>query len=271
MTLDSHVSNPSSLDKKRLRFLERKENKFSRGDKIGIFLIIVGCSNLLNLLLWTLTNSALSTLAKKPVPSLVQLDSGDTIAVAPLGSKERDSKVVLKFVSDTLTKMFGWSGMKPALTVEEAVKPEPDSGIDIRTGGFGGRRVTTAAWQASFALSEDFRKEFLEKLAEITPAGVFDAGNRTASTQVALVPVQFSMPQKISEGKWKLNMVANLMVFRSNSIGDVIPFNKEIFIRAVEAPHFPGKDEDAVIRTIYQARSSGLEIYGIRDLNQENL
>jgi hypothetical protein len=66
-------------------------------------------------------------------------------------------------------------------------------------------------------------------------------------------------------------MVANLTVFdQGNNLGEVIPFNKEIFVRAVEAPDSP-TTVDGLAAVIYQVRASGLEIYAIRDLPQENL
>ncbi|MGB3642694.1 MAG: hypothetical protein WBA39_34685 [Rivularia sp. (in: cyanobacteria)] len=66
-------------------------------------------------------------------------------------------------------------------------------------------------------------------------------------------------------------MIANLTMFeQSNKLGEVIPFNKEIFVRAVEAPSSPSKNDELAF-LVYQVRSSGLEIYAIRDLPQDNL
>jgi hypothetical protein len=66
-------------------------------------------------------------------------------------------------------------------------------------------------------------------------------------------------------------MIANLTIFdRGNNLGEVIPFNKEIFVRAVEAPESPA-NITGLSAVIYQVRASGLEIYAIRDLPQENL
>ena len=103
-------------------------------------------------------------------------------------------------------------------------------------------------------------------LADITPSGVFKG-----RTQVVFVAQYFQQPVLIEEGKWKVKIVANLTIFdESNKLGEVIPFNKEIFVRAVEAPSSPSKI-DGLAAIVYQVRSSGLEIYAIRDLPQENL
>lgn len=66
-------------------------------------------------------------------------------------------------------------------------------------------------------------------------------------------------------------MVANLtIVAQDSNLGETIPFNKEIFVRAVVPPESPNQ-VDGLAAVIYQVRASGLEIYAIRDLAQENL
>lgn len=204
-----------------------------------------------------------SRLAQKPPPSLVQLSSGEALTVAPLGSKERTPEVVKRFTVNTLTLLMNWSGKLPS---EETTRPTLDPGVDLKTID-GKGKVTTAAWQGSFALAEDFRKEFLQKLATLTPSGVF-----TGNTQVVLVPLEVQNPVKIDEGQWKVTIVANLMVFsQSNNLGDVIPFNKEIFVQAVEAPDYVLSEVNSLANIVASVRASGLEIYAIRDLQTENL
>ncbi|MFB2834227.1 hypothetical protein [Floridanema evergladense] len=249
-----------SAQEKRLRFLER-QNKPTKNDALALFAIGTFGLHIVSLLALVLLYGSFSNLARKEPPSLVQLDTGRSITVAPLSSKERTPKVISRFVVDTLTLMMNWSGTLPATTVEEATKPKLDPGVKVGNG-----KVSTSSWQASFALSEDFRKEFLVKLAQLTPSGVFN-GN----TQVTLVPLEVQVPQQISEGKWKIKIVANLMVFeRSENLGNMIPFNKEVFVQAVEAPD-PPADTTGMASVIYAVRSSGLEITAIRDLEKENL
>ncbi|MGB3761282.1 MAG: hypothetical protein WBA07_33725, partial [Rivularia sp. (in: cyanobacteria)] len=57
---------------------------------------------------------------------------------------------------------------------------------------------------------------------------------------------------------------------QTNNLGEVIPFNKEIFVRAVVAPYSPVNTSN-LAEVIYQVRASGLEIYAMRDLSEENL
>ncbi len=255
------------MDSRRLRFLNNASTKkFSSSDILALFAVVTFGLHLITLLGLFLLYGSYSQLSKKASPSLVQLETGKSIKVAAIGSNERTPQVVLRFVSDTMTFMMNWSGNLNAGTIEESVKPLPDPGIEIRSLTNSQGKVTSSAWQASHALSEDFRKEFLKKLSQITPQGVFKG-----KTQVVLVPISIQSPIKISSGKWKIKMIANLTIFdQGSSLGEIIPFNKEIFVQAVEAPEYPGKI-DGLTAVIYQIRSSGLEIYAIRDLQQDNL
>ncbi len=152
-----------------------------------------------------------------------------------------------------MSLMMNWSGTLPPNTTEDVRLPKPDPGIDIRSLTNARGKVASGAWQASYTLSEDFRKEFLKMLADITPPGVF-----RGKTQVVLIPLSIQSPVKIAEGKWKVKMIANLTVFdQGSNLGEVIPFNKEIFVRAVEAPESPNK-LDGIAAIVYQVRSSGL-------------
>jgi hypothetical protein len=255
-----------NCERRRLRFLNRASKQFSTGDTLALFAVGTFGLHLITLFTIFLLYDSYSQLSKKAPPSLVQLETGKSIKVAPIGSLERAPQVVLRFVSDTMTLMMNWSGMLAPTTVEETAKPKPDPGIDIRSLTNSRGKVASNTWQASHALSEDFRKEFLKLLADITPPGVFKG-----RTQVVLVPLSIQSPVKITEGKWKIKMIANLTIFdQSSNLGEVIPFNKEIFVQAVEAPEYPGTI-DGLAAVIYQVRSSGLEIYAIRDLPQENL
>ncbi|MBD2200527.1 MULTISPECIES: hypothetical protein [Calothrix] len=254
------ILDSESTQKKRLRFLNRASKSVSTGDALALFALGTFGLHLITFFILLLLYGSYSQLNKKAPPSLVQLETGKSIKVAPIGSLERTPQVILRFVSDTLTLMMNWSGTLPPTTVEEAAKPKPDLGVNISNREFRGSKITSAAWQASYALSEDFRKEFLKVLAAMTPSGVFQG-----KTQVVLVPLSIQSPIKIAEGKWKVKMVANLtIVAQDSNLGETIPFNKEIFIRAVVPPESPNQ-VDGLAAVIYQVRASGLEIYAIRD------
>ncbi|NJO64985.1 MAG: hypothetical protein HC836_44800 [Richelia sp. RM2_1_2] len=264
-SLDDNLSSDTP-EVKRLRFLNRADKKFSTGDTLALFAVGTFGLHLITFFLLILLYGSYSQLNQKPPPSLVQLETGKAVKVAPLGNTERTPQVVSRFVSDTMILMMNWSGTLPPITVEENAEPLQDKGVDMVERGARGNKVTSGAWQASYALSEDFRKEFLQKLASMTPQGVFKG-----TTQVVLIPLSIQSPTKIEEGKWKVKMIANLNVFdQTNNLGEVIPFNKEIFVRAVVAPSSPVNTSD-LAALIYQVRASGLEIYAMRDLSEDNL
>jgi hypothetical protein len=210
----------------------------------------------------------LARLSSKPAPSLVQMVDGQAIQVASTGHLERTPDVIRRFVSDTMTLMFNWSGTLPPETIEEARLPKPDPGVSIQ-GEQGEKRVATATWQASFALSESFRREFVQKVAAMMPADVFN----NSGTQVLLVVRRVGDPVQVEEGKWKVDLVSNLIIFnQGDRLGKAIAFNKEIFLMAIDPPTQPlGDNASPLEQVIYRVRQAGMEIYAIRDLQQENL
>lgn len=247
----------------RLKFLEaKKSSKFSNSDLLGVLTIVTLAAEALVLIVQILLFTSYSSLSSKPVPTLVQLSSGDAIQVAPLGSKERTPEVIMKFTSNVMSLLMSWSGTIPNESGGESIA---DKGVEIRTDG-ARSRVTTTAYQAAFALSEDFRKEFLAELGQLTPSGVFGG-----TTKVVFVPLEVQKPVQIEAGKWKVQIVANLLVFdQSDIVGKAIPFNKEVFVRAVELTEYQ-PNLQGIALAIQQMRSSGLEVYAIRDLIKDNL
>jgi hypothetical protein len=111
-----------NAESKRLRFLERQPNRFSKSDGLGLFVVGTFGLHLLTFFGLVLLYGSYSRLAQKAPPSLVQLDTGKAITVAPLGNKERTPQVVSKFVADTMILMMNWSGTKPPVSVEEVTK-----------------------------------------------------------------------------------------------------------------------------------------------------
>ncbi len=230
-------------------------SKRTQRDTLGIFVVVsLGLQGLV-LVALILIYGNYNRLANKPPPSLVQLADGKTVVAAPLASNERSPEVIRRFAKETLTALMSWSGDLPS--PDGTARTISDQGVRLKSAR---GKITTPAYNASFALSEDFRRDFLVKLAELTPAGVFNG-----STKVVFVPLQIQTPVRIDEGKWKVVIVANLAVFSRNNLGDVIPFNKEVYLQAVEAPTYKDFQDESAVR-IAQARASGLEIYTIRDL-----
>ena len=208
----------------------------------------------------------IAKLARRPSPTLVELVDGRSIQVGVESSLYRSEQAIQYFVSQIATMLFSASGrLEGELAVpKNGLKPKLDPGVELTGNGFRGKKkVTTAAWSASFALSEDFRSTFLPKLADITSAGTF-----SGTTQTVLAIEHLSKPEPIEAGKWKLRMIANLYTFTgSNRLGKTVPVNKDIYVRAVYVTPQPLPESATEIqRAVYNARAAGLEIYRFGDL-----
>ena len=249
---------------KKLHFF-KSSIKYSGNDVLGIFAISTFVLHIITLFFLFLLSGYYSQLSKKAPPTLVELANGESLKVNSIGSKERSPQAILHFVSSTLSLMFNWSGTIPTSdTNSKSNKPKADSGVDINSLG-GKGKVSIVAWEASYALSSDFRKQFLQLIAQMTPQGVFEQ-----KTQVVFMPIYIQQPIQTSQGKWKIKVVANLNIFdRKSNVGEIVPFNKEIFVRAVEVPE--QSPSGGLASLINHIRSSGLEIYAIRNLKEENL
>jgi hypothetical protein len=245
-----------------VRFLERK-----RADIIPLFALGTLVIQVIVLLLSMWQAGSLAGLNDKQTPTLVQLEDGKAIRVGAMAYKERTPATIRRFVGDTMTMLMNWSGTLPPTTPEEAKNPKLDPGVSLGlTGANSSNKIAQTTWQAGFAFNESLRPEFLKLIASITPQNVFSGG-----TQAVLVINYLSEPTKIEEGKWKIGMVSNLLVFnKGDKLGKAVAFNKEFFIKAVEAPRTP-EGASALEKTVYNIRQSGLEIYAVRELARGNL
>lgn len=197
-------------------------------------------------------------LANRPVPSLVQLQDGNTVLTISVDSLERTPAVIKKFVGNTMALLFNWTGRLPKNKNEINEIPELDPGVVI---GDNNQKITTAAYEASFGLSPDFRNSFLSGLASMIPFAVFEG-----KTETILLVSHLSEPTKIESGKWKIEMIASLLFFSDkNQVGEALSLNKEIYVRAIPPPENLQKNS-SLQTMVNQVRASGLEIYLIKDL-----
>jgi len=242
--------------------IARSGSKDARGT-LGFFVLVSLCLQGFTLFACLLLFGAYVGLSRKAPPSLVQLESGKTIATAPLDAGERTPAVVQKFVQDELTMLTSAVGTLPPVDAKTPLTADPGVVIKLPTGQ---GRITTLASFASFGLSEDFRAAYLQKLAELTPPNVFSQQER-----LVLVVQDVSTPQKVGDGQWKVTVVANLVHFTpDNQVGAGVPYNREVFVRTVTPPDvLPVTSETE--RQIAQVRSAGLEIYAMRDFVRPNL
>lgn len=194
--------------------------------------------------------------------TLVQMSDGSTAVGSFTAPNNRTDEVITNFVGNTMIRLFTWDGVLRTQKDGQFIQTA-DKGIEIEIKN-GKKRIPTDVWEAAFALSEqeDFRASFLKKLAETVPEAIFN-GQGT----VVLVTNYISKPRKIAEGKWEVDIVANLITFntqRSKSKG--IEFNKTVTVRSIDVPVNPPKVND-ITQKIYQAKTQGLEIVQIIDLD----
>jgi hypothetical protein len=248
-----------------IRRSQRQKGNASQLNLFGMFVFSALGLGILNLLLLLGLFVSMNRLSQKAPPSLVQTVDGRSLVTNAMESKERTPIVIRRFTIDTLTMLLSASGKLPP-TADKPNVQTIDAGIAIRLPNQTERKVSTSTWQSSFALSEDFRASALQGISELMVPEAF-----TGQAQVVLIPQTLSEPEKIGEGQWKVNMIANLVTIAAgNPQGITIPFNKEIFLRAVDTPP-PSDVSTPLQKAIYQVRSSGIEIYGMRDYSPGNM
>lgn len=244
-----------------VRLLEKRKRK---GNLFVTLAVATFGLHLLTLLLLIIQGLTIRQLSVQKPPTFVQLVDGKP--VNNQNELQRKPQAIEEFVSKTMISMFNWSGKLPALNVNQATNPKKDLGISIRTLGGGSKKVTTSSWISSFAFSEDFRKGFLSAVAELTPPEVF-SNNSDRAILAELNITRIYPPQQIEPGKWKVGMVANLVQKRGSENKIITPFNKDIFVQAVDTFDYPIKQNLTDLqKAIYTTRSDKLEIYEIREL-----
>ncbi len=253
------VSLKNNPKRERLQLLQYNK---SVPTQIAIIAVAALIFALLSFVLQFLNYGAVSRLSKKP-PVLVQLSSGSTIVAKAVEPNERTSEVLKKFVSDTFIEMFSWDGKIYSYNDKGELITQQDTGVDI--GGIGqisSRKVTSKAYYAAFAITENqnFREAFLQKLAQLTPPGIF-----TGQMQSSLILQHISEPRKIKDGKWEVDMVATLLMVNSNHTSQGFAFNKTVTIEAVSTPQEIPSDVSELSRKIYTVRKAGVEITQITD------
>jgi hypothetical protein len=237
---------------------------------VALFALISVAFSGIALLIQIVVLGNVINIAKKPAPSLVQLNNGQAIKVKAIGSKERSLDVVQSFTTESLIMLMSWTNELP--TVKGQTK-ENDQGFLVKTKA-GEKLITLGAFQASFILSDSLRDEMVKVLAEMTPSDVFKG---TARTTLKFQHVTIPVPvDNIADGKWRVNVVGTLLQYQPGR-GDTIkvPFNKEITVQAIDTPSLPagGKFSNELEAVVYNIRQAGLEIVSMKDIQttEDNL
>lgn len=223
-------------------------------------ILLIGNTLLLFLIfLVSMSNSGQLSQIKSKSPTLVELNDGTSVRVSEIGDKNRSPKALVDFVGTQMVALLSWNALPKVVDNSKQNKTlELDKGVEI---GSKGKKVTTDTWISSFALSEDFREEFLKELSELVPENVF-----TGNVQSALIVRHISQPLRLKEGEWSLDVVANLVFFNhGDEVHKAISFNKKIFVRAVDTPRLP-ENPSRTQQITYKVRKAGMEIFKIQDL-----
>ncbi|NJL80832.1 MAG: hypothetical protein HC917_22180 [Richelia sp. SM2_1_7] len=244
-----------------VRLLEKRKRK---GNLLVTIAFVTFGLHLLTLLLLIIQGLTIRQLSVQKTPTFVQLIDGKP--VNNNDELQRKPELISEFVSKTMISMFNWTGILPAQNINQFNNPKQDLGIPIKTPQGGSKKVTTSSWISSFGFSEDFRKGFLATVAELTPPEVF-ASNSEQVISAQLNITRIYPAQQIERGKWRVGIVANLVQKRSNDKQIVTPFNKDIFVQAIDTFDYPiTANLTDLQQAIYATRSDKLEIYEIRDL-----
>jgi len=236
-----------------MAFLNKKESSL-----IPAFVVASVGIQIILLLITCVQLGKMNIIASTKTPTLVELVDGTSARVKPTAYNERTPQSISVFVGRTMTGLLSWNTVLKTLPDGEdpANKQQVDPGVQL-----GERKVTTATWQAGFGLSEDFRQPFLKEISNLTPQDVFNG-----KTQSLLIVRHLSEPQQLRAGRWKQDLVANLVLFENgNQVGKGIAFDKTIFIRAVDTP-LPPLNATETQLAAYRARKDGFEIFKIQDL-----
>ncbi|MEO1133678.1 MAG: hypothetical protein AAFX40_13340 [Cyanobacteria bacterium J06639_1] len=212
--------------------------------------VLLGVLVLVELLQWLFVYQ----IARRPIPSLVQLQDGTSIQVEAIAPNERTPAAIRSYVYTALTALFTATG-----TVQDGSGKR----IEDRQFQLGDRPVATSAWAASHALAGDFpRSSMLQRIANITPPEVFDTD---AQTEVHLEIRNLSDPIPVGDGQWQVDVVATRVVTQQGIETDRLPFNKSVFVRAIE-PYRAPEASTPVTLAMQGYRSGGMEIYAIDGL-----
>lgn len=221
--------------------LLKQENK-KKSSILPLFAVVAFGLNIFTLLILMFHGSMLQQLSKQLTPrSLVQLADGRAITVDPTQNLERYPDTIRRFVGETMTLMLTWSKEQPPETIWEI---------------------------SSELLTNDVKQKLQSEIINGNTANQFE--NRGAES--VFVIQRISQPVKIADGKWKVELQGNQLIFsNSDRLGRAIAFNKQILIQAIDnqkitLPDLPLSWHLAA----YRLGEARLEIYNICDIKDNN-
>ncbi|MGB3650580.1 MAG: hypothetical protein WBA41_05125 [Rivularia sp. (in: cyanobacteria)] len=192
--------------------------------------------HLITLLLLMFHGGMLQQVKRKSVPQiLVQLEDGRVITADAKNNKDRDRQTIRRFVGETMTLMFTWSN----------------------------KQSSTVVWDiTSELLRNDFKSGFAQK---------FNNFELESPEENVLIIQRISQPEVISEGKWKVEIFANRLIFtRGDNLGKSIPFNKQILVEAEDRVNSLPSIPIPLNLAVYRLGEAKMQIYNICDIEDKS-
>lgn len=227
---------------------------------IGKFVLVttLGGGLLLTLAGWNTV--LLQRLASQPPPALVQLSDGRTLQAVAHSHYEREPAVIRRFVSESLQALFTWRRFIPGGAGQKDLL---DPGIVLSNR----ETIPSSVFQAGFFLSEDLRAELLRQLAILSSKTL---EGRTSQVVFTASFVGSPEPVQNQTNAWKVTVIGQQVVYSPSHLeGVALPFNKEIYVRAIDPPTPTNFPQTSIEQAVFQVRSSGLEIYAMRSLPKD--
>lgn len=222
---------------------------------VPLFILLDFGLLLIVLLVLIFQGSVLVQIKDKAPPTLVELSDGSSIRVKPIPDYERSNETILKFVKQTMQLLFNWSGM----TVNEQGELIKDLGED-----WDGKKIPSNSLAAGSALTESFQGALMSEIVSLVPPEVFNQNK-----QVILNIKRMNEPKVVEPGKWKVEVIASLRFYEDKQLITALPFNKQVFVQAVEIMNDSPLPLTPLEKIVYGMTESGLEIYLIKDSNKE--
>jgi hypothetical protein len=220
-----------------MRLIPQQTNK---QNIFPLFAIATFSVSALTLLLLLFHSSILKTVSTELPASLVQLIDGKAITVKTQDNLERHPEVIRRFVGETMTLIFTWSEKQSALST----------------------------WQdTSSLLTEEIRQTFESEFIQ-SSGNLINSSNNIESI---FIIKQLTQPEKISEGKWQIQISANRILSRNNvQTQNAESFTKRILVKAednqiISLPKSPTPLQSA----IYRLSEARLRIYKVCEIKDK--
>jgi hypothetical protein len=155
--------------------------------------------------------------ANKPMTPFVTRGNGETESLEYMAGNDRSPALIADFARSQMIGIFTWRNTLPI----EGNPPDP--GIAVGQG-----RISTTSYRYTFGLSTAFAEVFRVKLATVMAKMTNNGAQETI-----YIPANISKPVLVSPGTWTVDVVGSLFYSKDMKVGNSIPINRRLTIRAV--------------------------------------